>query len=218
MRRNNLKKRNKKPVLAFLLIFLLLFSVFVIVFELRAAPVIKEVAASQAENITTNEIEKAIIEVLEQEGVTYSSLVDIEKDEDGRITAIKADTVKMNSLKSRISEVVSQKILDMDSRTVKIPLGTVLGVSAFSGKGPKVKTKVTLSSNINTKIENSFTSAGINQTLHEILVIINANLYVVMPGSRATAQVDTNFCIAQTVIIGGVPDTYAQFQKDDKNE
>lgn len=211
------RKRNKKPFIAFLCVLLSLLMVFVYVFEVRVLPVIKEVAASQAENVATNVIENAIIQVLEENHVTYSSLVDVEKDSSGRITAIKADTVEMNILKSKISSEVSKKILEMDSREIRIPLGTMLGTGMFSGKGPKIRMSVTLSSNVNSLIENKFSSAGINQTLHEIIVNITAAIFVVMPGTRTTAQVNTNFCVAQTVIIGTVPETFAELQKQGVN-
>lgn len=182
-------------------------------FEFQARPVIMEVAASQAENMVNSAVENAIVKVVEKNDITYSSLVDVEKDNSGRITAVKADTVQMNVLKSKISAEVSKEILEIDSREIQIPIGTIIGVSFLSGKGPKIKTRVTLSSNLNFKINNNFSSAGINQTLHEIIVDIRASVFVIMPRSKTTAEVNTNFCIAQTVIIGTVPETFADLNK-----
>lgn len=181
-----------------------------------ALPVFKEVAGSQAENMVNNAIEDAITRVLKENNITYSSLVDIEKDSTGRVSTVKADTIKMNELKSDISRAVSSEIGELDSRTIQIPIGTVIGISALSGKGPRLKTEVTIASNVNLSIDNKFTSAGINQTLHEIIVNISATVYVIMPYTRTTEQVETNFCVAQTVIIGTVPETFADFQNQGK--
>ena len=199
---------------------LLIISIIgLIFFETRAKPVIIEVAVAQSENIASAIIENAIISVLYENGITYSSLVDIEKDDDGRVTTVKADTIKMNMLKSEIGSEISSEILETDSREISIPLGTIIGISALSGKGPKIKTTVTLTSNVTSTINNTFTSAGINQTLHEIFVNVNATIYVIMPKNTATAEVNTNYCIAQTVIIGTVPETFADFQnKGETNE
>lgn len=184
-----------------------------------AKPVIIEVAVAQSENIASSIIESAINSVLYENGITYSSLVDIEKDDSGRVTTVKADTIKMNMLKSEIGAEISNDILETDSREISIPLGTILGISALSGKGPKIKTTVTLASNVTSTIKNTFTSAGINQTLHEIFVNVNATIYVIMPKNSATAEVNSNYCIAQTVIIGTVPETFADFQnKGEQNE
>ncbi|MBR5202127.1 MAG: sporulation protein YunB [Clostridia bacterium] len=210
---SNLKKHNqKKNFLKITLILLFVLLISLIFFEIRAKPVIIEVAVAQSENIASSIIENAIVEVLYKNGITYSTLVEIEKDKQDRVTTVKADTVKMNMLKSEIGSEISNKILDTDSREISIPLGTILGVSALSSKGPKIKTTVTLTSNVTSTINNTFTSAGINQTLHEIYVNVNATIHVVMPKNSATAEVNSNYCIAQTVIIGVVPQTFADFQ------
>lgn len=211
--------KNKKLFLKIIFVGLLLSIVCLVFFEIRAKPVIIEVAVTQAENIASSIIEDAVISVLRENGVTYSSLVDIEKDEDGRVTTVKADTIKMNLLKSEIGAEISKEILETDSREISIPFGTIIGISALSGKGPKIKTTVTLTSNVTSTINNTFTSSGINQTLHEIYVNVNATIYVIMPKNTAIAEVNSNYCIAQTVIIGTVPETFAEFQnKGETNE
>lgn len=198
---------------------MLFLVVGLIFFEIRAKPVIIEVAVAQSENIASETIENAIVSVLYENDITYSTLVDFEKDTDGRVATVKVDAVKMNMLKSKIGAEISKDILDTDSREISIPLGTIIGVSALSGRGPKIKTTVTLASNVTSTINNTFVSAGINQTLHEIYVNVNATIYVIMPKNSATAEVNSNYCIAQTVIIGTVPETFADFQnKGEKNE
>lgn len=217
---SNVRKRNiKKKILKTIFIILLLLFIGLIFFEIRAKPVIIEVAVAQSENIASAVIENAIVSVLYENGITYSTLVDIEKDGNGRVTTVKADTIKMNMLKSEIGSEISKEILETDSREISIPLGTIIGISSLSGKGPKIKTTVTLASNVTSTINNTFTSAGINQTLHEIYVNVNATIYVVMPKRTATAEVNSNYCIAQTVIIGTVPETFADFKnKGEINE
>ena len=216
----NGRKRNKrKKFLITIFLFLLILLVGFVFFEIRAKPVIIEIAVAQSENIASDIIEDAIVSILYENDITYSSLVEVEKDENGRVATVKADAVKMNMLKSKIGSEISSKILETDSREISIPLGTIIGISYLSGKGPKIKTTVTLASNVTSTINNTFSSAGINQTLHEIYVNVNAKIYVVMPKNIAMAEVNSNYCIAQTVIIGAVPETFADFQnKGEKNE
>lgn len=213
------RRKAKKRIIAVFAVLVSVSLVFLCLFEWRARPIIKKVAASQAENKVNNIIEDAIVRVIEENNITYSSLVDVEKDSAGRVSTVQADTISMNVLKSKISREVSKDILELDSKEIKIPVGTIIGASFLSGKGPRIKTDVTLASNINTVITNKFSSAGINQTLHEIIVIITATVYVIMPHSRTTAEVNVNFCVAQTVIIGAVPETFAEFEKTgEKND
>ena len=212
-------RKHKKRFLRIIFVLLLILVAGLIFFEIRAKPVIIEMAVAQSENIASEIIENAIVSVLYENDITYSTMVEIEKDANGRVATVKADAVKMNMLKSKIGAEISKDILDTDSREISIPLGTILGVSALSGKGPKIKTTVTLASNVTSTINNSFTSTGINQTMHEIYVNVNATIYVIMPKNSASAEVNSNYCIAQTVIIGTVPETFADFQnKGEKNE
>lgn len=216
----NKKARKRIVLFRFTLCLFFCFSVcFVCMYEVRARPVIKDVASSQAENMAVNVIEKSIIKVLEENEFTYSSLVKIQKDENGKIASIETDIVKMNLVKSEISRVVSEEILELDSKEISIPIGTIIGTSILSGKGPKIKTEVTLSSNVSVSVDNKFISTGINQTLHEIVINIDAAIFVIMPRNNTSTQVNTNFCIAQTVIVGDVPETFADFQnKGETNE
>lgn len=163
--------------------------------------------------MAVNVIENCIIKVLNENEITYSSLVTIQKDENGKIASIETDIVKMNLVKSEISRVISEEILELDSKEISIPIGTIIGTSMLSGKGPKIKTEVTLSSNVSVAVDNNFVSTGINQTLHEIVINIDADIFVIMPRNNTSTQVNTNFCIAQTVIVGDVPETFADFQK-----
>lgn len=218
MKKGFSRRRNKPPMLIFIFVLLCLFLVAVCVIEVMALPVFKEVAGSQAENMVNNAIEDAIMRVLKENNITYSSLVDIEKDSTGRVSTVKADTIKMNELKSDINRAVSEEIAEIDTCQIQIPIGTVIGISAVSGKGPRIKAEATIASNVNLSIDNQFSSAGINQTLHEIIVNISATVYVIMPRARTTEQVETNFCVAQTVIIGTVPDTFADFQNQGKTD
>lgn len=210
----NKKARRNIVLFRFMICFLLCVSLcFICAYEVRARPVIKDVAASQAESMAVNVIENCIIKVLNENEITYSSLVTIQKDENGKIASIETDIVKMNLVKSEISRVISEEILELDSKEISIPIGTIIGTSMLSGKGPKIKTEVTLSSNVSVAVDNNFVSTGINQTLHEIVINIDADIFVIMPRNNTSTQVNTNFCIAQTVIVGDVPETFADFQK-----
>lgn len=213
MKRFNLKVKFRNKLFIFSAIILVITIVFVYFFESRAKPVIIEVACSQAENAVNTAIEDAITRVLDENEFTYSSLVQMDKDSMGRIVAVRADTMRMNVLKSKISNAVSEEVSEMDSKEIQIPMGTIIGISTLSGKGPDIKTNVTVSVNVNLRIDNKFTSAGINQTLHEIIVCVDATVFVIMPRKSTTAKIETNFCIAQTVIIGTVPETFAEFGK-----
>ncbi len=55
--------------------------------------------------------------------------------------------------------------------------------------------------------ENAFASAGINQTRHEIRLVVDV-VSVLLPGFSTVTKVTNRCAVAETVIVGSVPDTY----------
>ena len=61
---------------------------------------------------------------------------------------------------------------------------------------------------------NAFTSAGINQTKHQIILTVDVSVSILLPGFRTATKVSNSFIVAETVIVGTVPDTYTYFSTD----
>ena len=53
-----------------------------------------------------------------------------------------------------------------------------------------------------------FTSAGINQTLHQIMLDVEVEITLLIPGGKTETRVDAAVCVAETLLMGQVPDTY----------
>ena len=192
------------------MIILALVLTLIIVVDIRIRPMIRSMAESQARSIATLAINEAVSEVMSEENVGYDDLISIEKDENGRVTAVKTNIVRMNSLKSKITTRISEKIDKVKKKEIYLPLGSVLGGDLLSGRGPSIKLYLTLSGSATTTISNKFDSAGINQTRHQVMLNVVSSIYVIVPGCSTSTKVETNICIAETVIVGLVPDTYAE--------
>lgn len=129
--------------------------------------------------------------------------------------AVNTDVKKVNLLKSMISDRVQEKFSDTRVQKVKIPLGTLTGTELFTGYGPLIRLKIAMSGSIATDLKSSFSSAGINQTRHQIYLCASTKVFALIPGYPVTTAVETNMVIAETVIVGDVPRVYANV--DDKN-
>jgi hypothetical protein len=53
--------------------------------------------------------------------------------------------------------------------------------------------------------ESEFLSAGINQTIHKINLKVSVGIRAVIPGFSDETSVSADYCVAQTVIVGDVP-------------
>lgn len=167
------------------------------------------IATSQVKNISTLVINAAVMEVLTDNGIRYDDLVQIEYDDTKRVSAIKADSIKMNQLQSLISSKISERIAEVNNREIKMSIGSLTGIDILNNKGPQVGIRITLAGNATTSISNQFESAGINQTRHQIILSINTAIFVVLPSGSTSAEVPSSVIIAETIIVGMVPEFYA---------
>lgn len=205
-----LNKRRKLGVTLILTAAVLLISFFLV--EMRVVPVVRKAVKVQAVNLAEKAINIAVNEVLAEEGVNYDDVAKITYDGGGNITSVSINSVKMNSLKSKLSLRISDKISEIDNEEINISLGTLSGIEIFSGRGPNLKFYTSLSGNASTNFQSKFESAGINQTRHQIMLLVSSDIYVMSSrGSAGSVRVETSFCAAETVIVGKVPSVYAGF-------
>ena len=111
----------------------------------------------------------------------------------------------MNLFKSEIAKAVDKAFENSEFTTVSIPLGSATGLTLFSGTGPYVKVKIGMSGATKTDFENIFEAAGVNQTQHSVMLNLDTTVILSVSGKRITYNVQTSFCVAQTVIVGSVP-------------
>ena len=60
----------------------------------------------------------------------------------------------------------------------------------------------------------AFSSAGINQTSHQIELEVTVRIYAAIPGFRSSIETTTNYLVAETVLVGEVPDSFTQVDGD----
>ena len=103
-----------------------------------------------------------------------------------------------------------EQLEELDSGQLGVPLGNLTGWMIFSGLGPKLRVSIDSVGDVVTQVRNQFDSAGINQTHHQVLMDISVTVHLFIPGEITSVTVDTTVCLAETVFIGTVPNTYIQ--------
>ncbi|MEG0912975.1 MAG: sporulation protein YunB [Oscillospiraceae bacterium] len=194
----------------FIVISLLIYGGFLISNNLE--PVIQTICANQAKILCTSAVNKAVVAELERLYVDYDGLVTVVKDPvSGQIIAIETNAVEVNKLKAILTDAVNDKLAGITEQSVRIPIGTLTGIEILSGRGPKIRLKMLPSSYVETNLVNKFDTAGINQTHHQIMIEFKVKMTAILAPYSTSVDVSTNVCIAETVIIGAVPNTYATF-------
>lgn len=190
------------------ILLLLALLVPVAVMRMRLFPMVEELAVTRVTNQTARLINDAIDAQIRDGVVDYSNMVLLEKDDTGAVTALKTNISEMNALKTRILDTVNEEILQLNVEEIGVPIGNLLVPALFSGRGPYLPVKVLTVRSSEAAFSNQFTQAGINQTLHQIIMTITIDMTIVTPAG--TEQVDTSsqVVVAETVIVGTVPESY----------
>ncbi len=190
---------------------MILFVAFICFFSFQLRPMIQSITATVAKQAITLSVEEAIKEKISAQGIEYNDFVNIERDSNGNILGITTNMVNMNQFKSDVTTMIQEKLVNNSSHT-SVPVGTLIGGSLLRGYGPGIPLKIGLIGNTDVNFKSSFESAGINQTIHKIYLTIHASCYSYLPGVKSESDVDTTVVVAETVIVGEVPNTYANFQ------
>lgn len=191
--------------------------IIVAVLDAQLRPLVKAYTVNQSKTIVTRAINEAVMRVLDEEEVQYSDLVSVDKNMDGDIISIESNIQKINRLKSELTNVVLDELEHQKMQTVRIPIGTLIGGDLFNGRGPNIAVKVSMTSTALTSMSSAFESAGINQTNHQIMMDIQLQLFPAVAGSRQTIDVETNVIVAETVLVGKVPDSFTDVNGDNRD-
>ncbi len=176
--------------------------------DISLRPLIREYARSQSVILLNSAVSKSMSNVLKKEKFTYSYLSVINRSEDGNVQSIEIDTLNMNRIVSEIIDDVQKNISGDEDFIISVPFGTLTGNQYLIGRGPDIKIKTKISAPMFTDTESRFLEAGINQSLHQITLTIKSNIYILMPLYRAQELISGTYIIAETVIVGDIPEAY----------
>jgi sporulation protein YunB len=193
--------------LRFILLIFILTVVVLLVFRFKYRDVIRGLAETQVKNTTSDLINDAIDKQIEKGNIQYDRMVFFEKDLEGRITALKTNMSEVNRLKTDILNIINDEILALDTSGLGIPIGSLILPEILAGKGPAISVHIISIRNSEASFSSNFTEAGINQTLHQINMQISVDVAVLVLGETNYFTITSQVVIAETVIIGQVPDT-----------
>ena len=187
---------------------------FVLAGTARMRPLLESLATTRVSNTVNRIISEAVNEAIQSGEVSYDQLISLEKDTEGRITAVHSNMAAFNRLQAQILDIILLKIDQVSARELSIPVGTLTGSALLAGRGPRISVRMESVGSSSARFENRFTSAGINQTNHRIVLEVNVSVSILLPGFTTATQVANEVTVAETVIVGAVPDTYTYFGTD----
>ena len=192
-----------------LIVFLVLAVAFVVL-RGKYRDVVRELAQTQVKNSTSDLTNDAIAKQIADGIIQYDRIVFFEKDLEGRITALKTNMSEINRLKTDILNIINDEILALDTSDIGIPLGSLFLPELLSGKGPAIPVHILSIRNSDASFTSNFVQAGINQTLHQLIMLVSVDVAILVLGQTGSFTITSEVVVAETVIVGDVPNTFLQ--------
>ena len=197
---------------------ILLLAVFLGLLTIRFQRIFMEYAVNVCEDSAIKEINTLMEDEVFSHPDEFADLVVLERDSDNRITALRTDIIAVGKVKARIVNGLFDRLDYLEETQTEVPLGTVFAPNLFTGMGPRVKVGLAGLAQMEAQFVSAFTSAGINQTKHQIYLVVDVYVSILLPGFSTTTKFSNTYSVAETVIVGSVPDNYTYFSNGEDME
>lgn len=212
-----MRRRKKRMKWAAVAILLLLIAVCLGLLTLRFQRIFMEYAINICEDSAIKEVGVLMEDEVFSHPEEFSNLVVLERDSDNRITALRTDVIAVGKIKARLVSGLFDRLDYLEETQIEVPLGTVFAPNLFTGMGPKVKVGLAGLTQMEAEFVSAFTSAGINQTRHRILIEVHAGFRILTPFGGEDREIVSTYPVTDTVIVGTVPERYAYIGSADGN-
>lgn len=204
-----LNRRQRRIIWLTMLSAVLLSLAVLVLSQLR--PVLTSMASARVSNSVNRIVTAAVNEAIRNGDINYDAFVSFEKDASGRVTALRSNVAEVNRMQSVIAEEILERLSEMSVSELRIPVGTLTGSALLAGRGPYITVRMQSVGSASAVFRNEFSAAGINQTRHQILLEVDVYMSILLPGIRTSTTVSNEIAVAETVIVGSVPESYTYF-------
>ena len=201
MRKYSDSKVNK--VFTMLLVIIAIFALLFIVIRNELNKHITEICEYKSKETANAIISYAINDELK--GSNDTDYIVIKRNKSDEIISIESNTNSINQLQTDLRAKTSEALRRIENVKTYIPLGTLTGINVFGGRGPDVSLKFHQVGVADTKLLSKFTSAGINQTRHRMVLRVTIELSAILPLHSRNIKVSDDYIISETIIVGKVP-------------
>jgi len=205
----------RRPWARAAVLLVLLLTAGLMVLEQNLSQTMLDLAFAEAYSMAVGTLNRAV-QLVTENGVEYGELINAQLDHEGRVTMLRADTMRMNELAAETALRAEDELNNTENQFVDIPLGAALGIRSLSGFGPRMSMQILPIGAVHASFDTEFESAGINQTRHRIFLTLRATVSLIIPTGSQLVEVESKMPIAESIIVGLVPDSFVDVndQKD----
>ena len=201
--------KKRRAIRRAILCALLLLAAFLLI-DRNFKPLVFSLAEARSAAMASQVLNGALAEAIE-DGIAYEDLMTVRMDERGQVALLMANTMRMNQLADHAGQAALRRLNNMSSERVTVPLGAALGMTLFAGTGPGIPVSIVPIGSISTDFATEFEACGINQTRHKVYLKVTASIRIVIPTGAKTTQVSANMLVAESIIVGSVPEGFVGY-------
>ena len=209
MKKYSARVRRQRRLKRLALCVLLTVGIFLLL-DRNFKPMVFSLAEARSAAMASRVLSGALAEAIE-DGLAYEELMDVRMDERGQVALLSANTMRMNQLADRAGAAALRRLQNMSSERVTVPLGAALGMTLFAGSGPGIPVSIVPIGSIRTDFATEFEACGINQTRHKVYLQVTASIRIVIPTGAKTTEVSANMLVAESIIVGNVPEGFVGY-------
>ncbi|NLV76236.1 MAG: sporulation protein YunB [Tissierellia bacterium] len=201
------KKRSIIWIIALLILIIYLFRYT----DKNIKPTVVAISEIRARAITTQAINDTIKNKIKRD-INYNDLIFVKYDNEGKVTLMQANTILMNSIASEVAIEVQEQLTEMSKSNIKVPLSNAFDTQIITL--PSINIRIIPQGSVAVDFATEFESSGINQTRHRIYIIVVTDIKMIVPLVSENLRITTNIPIAETIIVGDVPEEYVNVPKE----
>ncbi len=213
-KRGKRRCRLRRALLALMIVVLLICAGVFLWFRTVIDPNLEAVSRLRAEVLVSRTVNRALTEQFQKEK-RPDDLFIVTRDKNGKIELVQANSIEINILMTQLAVNLQEAFKNMEKEPLDVPIGSLMGSKLFSQTGPSMELYIVPVSVLSTDFKTEFESQGINQTKYKIYIILKCRVKVLAPFSSKTFDTSSTILIAETVILGEVPDSFVQVPEED---
>lgn len=198
-------KKTIKKKMTFSLIIII--AIITIIYSVRSIdPMFENLCREKAMQISTDIVNTETTKVVHR--YNYKDLVTIIKNDTDNTSILKTDVRALNDIASDIAIEVNNRLIAIEQEQIQIPIGALSGNKYLAGFGPGINISIIPVGSITTEVKTEFKGQGINQTVYRIYLEVICNVDIVTSYKKIETEIVNQVLLVETVIVGGVPETY----------
>lgn len=205
--------RKRRPYRRWVMLLILMFFFFtaLLILDRRVLPALFSIVEVEVTQMAVEAINATVQREVTRKDISYSDFIRVHSDRSGGISYLQVNTLRMNQMAADITLAVQKRLRQLEGKSIAVPLGQVLGSHVLAYYGPRISVRIVPMGTVEVEFDDSFEQAGINQTRHKIYLVFQTMVRVVVPLRSGEVRVATRVPLAESVIVGEVPEVVVNF-------